>query len=175
MITVIDEYYGYLISYIKSGDTVLGNSLHLAYSLDGSNYRELNSNKGICFARNTSISKNDNSNGFKSPFIFPEKNDGSYGLIITNNDKYSYVYILESKDLINFTNETKLTLNSLGKKVLNPQCYYDSSIGEYVINWTDGMTKYKNTTKDFINVSEAVEVIMKQKILKLDQCQVMQL
>lgn len=157
MITVIDEYYGYLMSYIKSGDTVLGNSLHLAYSLDGSNYTELNSNRGICFARNTSTSKNDNSNGFKSPFIF-RKNDGSYGLIATNNDKYSYVYILESKDLINFTNETKLTLNYLGKKVLNPECYYDSSIGEYVINWTDGTTKYRNTTKDFINVSEAVEV-----------------
>lgn len=156
MITVIDEYYGYLMSYIKSGDDVLDNSLHLAYSLDGSEYTALNSNSGICFARNTSISKNDNSNGFKSPFIF-RKNDGSYGMIATNNDNYSYVYMLESEDLINFNNETKLTLNSSGKKVLNPECYYDGDMGEYVINWTDGTTKYRNTTKDFVNISEAVE------------------
>lgn len=156
MITVIDKYYGYLMSYTKSGDTVLDNSLHLAYSLDGNDYTALNSNSGICFARNTSTSKNDNSNGFKSPFIF-RKNDGSYGLIATNNDNYSYVYILESEDLINFTNETKLTLNSSGKKVLSPECYYDTTTGEYVINWTDGTRKYKNTTKDFVSVSDAVE------------------
>lgn len=161
MVTVIEKYYGYLMSYIKDGNTVLGNSLHLAYSLDGEEYTALNSDSGIAFAKNTSGSKNDNKNGFKSPFLF-RKNDGSYGLIATNNNNYSYVYILESEDLVSFTNEIKLTLNSSGKKVLNPECYYDSATGEYVINWTDGSKKYKNTTKDFVNVSEAIEAEYKE-------------
>jgi GH43 family beta-xylosidase len=156
LVTVIEEYYGYLISYIKSGNDVLDNSLHLSYSIDGSNFTALNSNSGILFAKNTSSTKNDNKNGIKSPFIF-RKNDGTYGIIATNNDSYPYVYIYESKDLINFYNETKITLNKTNTKVLAPQCYYDNSTGDYIINWTDGNNKYKNTTKDFINISQPIE------------------
>ena len=156
LVTVIEEYYGYLISYIKSGNGVLDNSLHLAYSIDGSNFTALNSNSGILFAKNTSSTKNDNKNGIKSPFIF-RKNDGTYGIIATNNDSYPYVYIYESKDLINFYNETKITLNKTNTKVLDPQCYYDNSTGDYIINWTDGNKKYKNTTKDFLDISLPVE------------------
>ncbi|MGG7213250.1 immunoglobulin-like domain-containing protein [Clostridium nigeriense] len=156
LVTVIEEYYGYLMSYTKSDNGVLDNSLHLGYSIDGSNFTALNSNSGILFAKNTSTTKNDNKNGLKSPFIF-RKNNGTYGIIATNNDSSPYVYIYESEDLINFYNETKITLNNSNIKVLSPQCYYDNSTGDYIINWADGNNKYKNTTKDFINISQPIE------------------
>lgn len=156
LVTVIEEYYGYLMSYTKSDNGILDNSLHLGYSINGSNFTALNSNSGILFAKNTSSTKNDNKNGLKSPFIF-RKNNGTYGMIATNNDSYPYVYIYESQDLINFYNETKITLNKSNTKVLSPQCYYDNSTGDYIINWTDGNNKYKNTTKDFINISQPIE------------------
>lgn len=152
LVTVIEEYYGYLVSYSKSDNSVLDNSLHLGYSIDGSDFKALNSNSGILFAKNTSSTKNDNKNGIKSPFIF-RKNNGTYGIIATNNDSYPYVYMYESNDLINFYNETKITLNKSNIKVLSPQCYYDNSTGDYIINWTDGSKNYKNTTKDFKNIS----------------------
>ena len=69
LVTVIEEYYGYLMSYTTSDNGVLDNSLHLAYSVDGNNFTALNSNSGILFAKNTSSTKNDNKNGIKSPFI----------------------------------------------------------------------------------------------------------
>jgi len=156
IVTVIEEYYGYLMSYILEGNQAINNSLHLAYSMDGKEFIALNSNTGISFAKNSSTSQSYNPNGFKSPFIF-RKDDGTYGLIATNNDNSSYVYVLESKDLINFTNETTLMLNNSGIKVLNPECSYDTTTGEYIISWTDGNKTYKNTTKDFIKASSPIE------------------
>lgn len=155
-VIVLAEEYGYLMAYTNSEERVdLGNSLHLAYSTDGSEYTALNSNTGICFANNKGGSKNNNPNVLTSTFIF-KKADGTYGLMATNGNSNKYVYVFDSVDLVNFTNERKLTLSDK-TNVRNPQCSYDETAEEYVIRWTNGSKKYKSTTKDLEKLENTVE------------------
>ena len=132
----------YLLVYNNSSErTDLGMSLHLAYSEDGKTYKALNSNTGICFAKNSGAAKNNNTNVLVSPYIFRKK-DGGYGLIAANSNSTS-VYLFDSEDLIQFTNERKLKI-STSAAVKNPTCDYDAEKGKYVIQWTDGSAAYQN-------------------------------
>lgn len=161
-VRVLAEMYGYILSYTTSTESAsLGKSLHLAYSVDGDTYTALNSNTGICFADNKGGTKNVNPNSLVSPYIF-RKADGTYGMIATNNNNYGYIYVYDSKDLINFTNERKLTLSATAK-VQAPQCTYDEVLAAYIINWTDGTKQYKSTTQDFVTCLETKEATFTKK------------
>ena len=153
-VTVRAVDYGYLMSYTNSTEsTALGNSLHLAYSEDGVDYTALNSNTGICFANNKGGSKNSSPNALKNLYVF-RKADGTYGMIATNVSTQKYIYVFDSPDLVDFSNERKLTLNynvTGDLKVELSKNKADESV--YKIFWTDGNKQYSALTKDFKTVS----------------------
>lgn len=149
-VTVRAEDYGQLIAYTNSRETAsLGNSLHLAYSEDGKNYMSLNSNTGICFAKNIGGAKNTNPNILQDMHIF-RKADGSYGMIARNGANQKYVYVFSSSDLVHFTNEQKFDLGNSVKKILGIEEYeYNGTTLTYALYWTDGNKNYRTLTKDF--------------------------
>ncbi len=147
--------YGYLLAYTNQKETSsLGNSLHLAYSQDGNSYTALNSNTGICFARNVGGNKNTNPNGLRDVTIF-RKADGTYGMVARNVGKESYIYVFESEDLTEFTNERTLTLGHTvaGGLQVRAASYGGSDI-RYEIYWTDGNASYRAVTRDFASILE---------------------
>lgn len=167
-ITVLAEAYGYIMAYTNNQEREdLGKSLHLAYSTDKKSYTALNSNTGVCFADNTGGSKNNSPNVLTSTYIF-RKADGSYGLIATNNNNKKYVYVFDSKDLVNFTNERKLALSE-SKDVRQPVCSFDERENAYVIYWNDGSKKYKSISKDLKKVKETKEDDYKTEIVSADE------
>ena len=146
----------YLISYNNSQErTDLGMSLHLAYSEDGSAYTALNSNTGICFAKNSGSAKDNNKNVLNAPYIFPKK-DGGYGMIAANSSSAS-VYLFDSEDLVHFTNERTLKVSS-GPVVQEPRCSYDEETDTYLIQWKNGLTQYETVSADLKTCGETREI-----------------
>ncbi|BBF42300.1 alpha-L-arabinofuranosidase II precursor [Lachnospiraceae bacterium KM106-2] len=145
-VTVLAKDSSYLMAYTNSSESVsLGDSLHLAYSTDGSNYSALNSNTGVCFAKNVGGSKNVNPNGLLSPQLF-RKVDGTYGLVARNMSDQKYFYCFDSDDLIHFNNEHKLVVDENVKDIM--ECRYDDKEKAYAIYWSDGTNTYQTLTKD---------------------------
>lgn len=152
-LVVLEKTDGYLLSYTNpdQDNSYVESSLHLAYSKTGDEFSALNSNSGICFTDNKT-----SDNGIKSPYLF-RKADGTYAFIATNMDKHSYVYLFESKDLINFTGETRLELNT-SLSVMEPECFYDSGSKNYIITWTDGEKWYRNVSADLKTAGAPMEI-----------------
>lgn len=139
----------YLMSYTNSEEsTALGSSLHLAYSQDGKDYTALNSNTGICFANNAGGQKNSSPNGLKNLYIF-QKADGTYGLAATNVSAQKYIYVFDSDNLVDFTNERKLAVNTNVIKDLQVERQGNG----YKIYWSDGITQYGAFTDDLQTVN----------------------
>ena len=161
------EDYGYLMSYTNNKEAKsLGNSLHLAYSLDGKDYTALNSNTGICFANNAGGEKNQNPNGLKDMYIF-RKADGTYGMVARNITKEKYIYVYDSVDLIDFTNERRLTLKHdvIGGLQVS-QVGYNQEKVTYQICWTDGKNTYCALTNDFSTVISEKEAAYTEEEVK---------
>ncbi len=157
--------YGYLMSYTNWKENAsLGNSLHLAYSKDGSNYTALNSNTGVCFANNADGRGNSSPNGLRDMYLF-RKADGSYGLVaknVGNSEKYIYVY--DSEDLTEFTNERRLSLDYAVAGGLQVKAVsYDADDIRYEIYWSDGSKTYRAVTKDFARVLEQAPAVYQQE------------
>ncbi len=152
------ESYGSLMAYTNSRESAsLGNSLHLAYSENFTNYTALNSNTGICFANNEGGSKNSSPNGLQDMKFFL-KADGTYGMIAKNVSNQKYIYVFDSEDLVHFTNERQLLLDSNVTELLEIAQYaYDGTNITYEIYWTDGTKNYRALTKDFKTVIEQGE------------------
>ena len=152
------ESYGSLMAYTNSKESAtLGNSLHLAYSEDSINFTALNSNTGICFANNAGGSKNSSPNGLQDMKFFL-KADGTYGMIAKNVFNQKYIYVFDSEDLVHFTNERQLLLDSNVTELLEIAQYaYDGTDITYAIYWTDGTKNYRALTKDFKTVIEQAE------------------
>lgn len=149
-VEVLEEDYGLLAAYVVSGNTDKSDTLHYAYSKDGSAYTPLLNNKGIVY---TALG----SRQMGSPSLF-RKPDGSMGLISSDNNANSYVTIYETEDLIQFTNPRYVKLNASGIKVTNPYCYYETSDQSYHIQWEDGVGKsYEVTSKDLKTFSAPAE------------------
>ncbi|MBO5372638.1 MAG: family 43 glycosylhydrolase, partial [Lachnospiraceae bacterium] len=137
-----------LMAYTNSSESAsLGNSLHLAYSLDGENYEALNSNTGICFANNAGGSKNSSPNGLKNLHIF-RKADGTYGLLATNVNTQKYIYVFDSENLVTFTNERKLAVDAAVAGEFKVEQIEEG----YKIYWTDGSKQYSAVTADLKTV-----------------------
>jgi sucrose-6-phosphate hydrolase SacC (GH32 family) len=122
---------------------------HYAYSLDGETYTKLNNQRALLYS--TVGTKR-----MGNPVIFT-KQDGTYGLITTDNNESSYIMIYHSDDLIHFTNENYLKLNQDGIAVTDLDCVYDENTGKYSIYWTgdDGNT-YVSKTVNFNAFTDSV-------------------
>ncbi len=157
-VKVLAQDYGFLMAYTNSSEAEsLGKSLHLAYSQDGLNYKALNSSTGICFADNTGGSKNSNPNRLEDMYIF-RKPDGTYGMIARNSTNQKYVYVFDSNDLVYFTNERKLALDTVVSGNLEvSQHSYDGTNVTYAVYWRSGDKNYQALTRDFVTVIEQGE------------------
>ena len=155
VVTVLEETYAYLLTYVVSGDTDETDSLHIAYSLDGKNYTALYNNQPIRYA-----GKGTNKMG--SPTLF-RKADGTYGLIASDNNSSSNILLYDSEDLLTYTNERLIQISDPGIYVRNPSCSFDTSIGAYRINFEGSNGKsYTTVTKDFVSFT-AIEETTYQK------------
>ncbi len=153
----------YLLVYNNSKErTDLGLSLHLGYSEDGTSYTALNSNTGICFAKNSGSAKNNNKNVLVSPYIFRRK-DGGFGMIAANSNSGS-VYVFDSEDLIRFTGERTLKISD-GASVQDPTCEYDEEKDTYVIRWKNGTVSYQNESADLKTCTQAQAVTGEEMVL----------
>lgn len=146
--------YAYLMSYTNTKENAsLGNSLHLAYSVDGTEYTALNSNTGICFANNWGGGKASNPNGLQGMYIF-RKVDGTYGMVARNTSVQKYIYVFDSVDLINFTNERKLQLGHDVSGDLQVCPVSEQGVVSYQIFWKSGNTQFSAITTDFTTVTD---------------------
>ncbi len=161
---------GYILSYTRSGTANMKtNSMHLAYSEDGTNFTSLNCNTGVLYVKTDYEENPSNVAGInkwiKEPYIF-RMADGSFGVLavrenIDNSGKdtshVGSVVFFTSPDLISYTQKGFLSLNSSQITIKNPSCEYDSTNAVYTIYWQDrDGNMYSNTTMDFENISEPV-------------------
>ena len=158
--------YQYLLGYTRddsaNGGYRVGNSLHLAYSADGTSYEGLNSNYGILFAAaDYSKSVAGSTRTLKEPYVFRMK-DGGFGVIAIrayeNNgtEAPGKILFFTSDDLISYK-EHGLKEVHKGKDIYQPGCEYDVVADAYRIGWKDVQgTNYYCTTKDFKEFSQPV-------------------
>lgn len=150
-IEVVEQPYGKILTYVRTGNNARTDALHLAYSIDGASYTALNNNRPVLY-RNQRLDKK-----MGSPSLF-RKADGAYGLIASDDNGSAEVVVYDSKDLIYFTNPRVLSLNQQQVKVINPTCRYDSASRSYIISYqgNDGKS-YDVRTEDFQSLQEPVE------------------
>ncbi|WP_171683406.1 family 43 glycosylhydrolase [Paenibacillus planticolens] len=153
----------YLMPYYTSNTsgtsmTYMDDSLHLAYSYDRVNWVALNDNNGILFKTNKGYGASP-TNGLqiRDPFLF-RKGDGTFVLLATVTTSAGAttspsIFAWDTTDLIHYTNERTILMNSSSLAAKKPQAVYDAAAGNYVIYWTDGTKVYANTTKDFVSAS----------------------
>lgn len=155
-VLVLDEVVGYVLSYFNGE---LGEETgKLAYSLDGLNWTDFNHGKSII----TSALGNGR---IRDPFISRDKN-GDFVVLATEGFDNPEIYVMHSKDLVEFTDEKLLhvayydkALQMSGKRAWAPEFSYDMQSDQYVIYFSDPGDKdlighiYGVTTSDFENVS----------------------
>ncbi len=149
------NYTAYVMGYFTESPQQLGANygLHLAYSTDALNWTPLNNNQPV-MTPNVGVA------GLRDPFIF-RKQDGTFVILATNmagtnfSDSSEYIHAWDSTDLITFSNERLLRLNTTGMHTWAPEAFYDASRGQYGIIWsgnTDRNRIYVNYTTDFMSV-----------------------
>lgn len=149
------EYYA---SYSDVGEPIIGNSLHIAVSLDGGEtYEPLNFNIGVLYAEaDYSDAAADPLYGdakmFRSPYLFRTA-DGAFGVITARADAVSdkdttdgMVMIYMSEDLKSYRFIGFLNLDT--SAVYEPVCVVEN--GEYTISWANsaGGSRKRTVTKD---------------------------
>ncbi|MDD6617637.1 MAG: family 43 glycosylhydrolase [Clostridiales bacterium] len=156
-IEIMEEAYGYIMGYV-TGDNDRTGSLHLAYSQDGKNFTALNGNSGILYAKNDTNDGTKNlSTGvrYTGTYLF-RKADGTFGLVAPQGKNKKSVYLYESEDLLTFTGEKLLSTNG-SANISAAECSYDTLIGSYRVNWTDGTNEYSNISSDLTKLDAAQE------------------
>jgi len=134
----------YVLAYFGGSDGQ--EALYMAYSYDALHWETLNNNLPILKATvgNKSI---------RDPFIL-KKADHSFVLMSTDSWNSENAIFWDSKDLISFTNERLVRLNTIKQHVWAPECVYDATHQTYIVYWS-GNVIYANTTTDFINFAPA--------------------
>lgn len=166
-VKVIEASAPYILSYHRSGGSVVTDALHLGYSEDGKTYTALNNNTGVLFA-DADFQAGDKKEGLTkklvNPYIFRMK-DGSFGLVATRSTnggsqsqaEKSSILLVKTKDFIKYEEVGLVSLNT-NETVVKPMAEYDSSTDEYRIEWKTSTGKsFYNTTQDFSTISEPKE------------------
>ena len=136
-------------------DTYRTDVLFYAISKDGVTFEPLNNNKAVMSPAGCEK--------LGSPFIF-KKRGGGYGLIAAIDNASPQVLIFDSDDLLYFTNQRTVELNSDGIAVKNPTVER-SGLG-YKIYWEGGDGKsYVTTTNSFEKFSSPKETDYKKPMV----------
>ena len=138
----------------------LAYSMHLAYSPTGKEYKALNHNSGVLFAKATdNEDKTMNAKSLKSPYLFRLK-DGNFGVIAIRcqafgeDDEQSKgkVLFFTTKDLIQY-NEIGLIDLHIDSYIKAATCEYDSDKNVYVLSWCDKDGRwYSNDIEDLYDL-----------------------
>ncbi len=154
-ILVVDEYKAYLMSYFDEIDYEM-ESMKLAYSIDGINWVALNNGKSI-FQPNI----NGSSNRLRDPFIY-RSSDGSFVVVGTQGWSFPSIYLIETPDLIDFSNQRLITLSYYepgiqlsGERAWAPEIIFDNKDQSHIITFSDSIngTIYYVKTNDFESFS----------------------
>lgn len=152
-LTVAQEPYGRILTYVRSGNTDRTDALHIGYSEDkGQSYQALYNNQPILYP----------SEGTKmmgSPVFF-RKADGTYGVIADDNHSSGYVFLYDSDNLTSFTNSRYVRLDASGKNIWNVNCIYNEERNAYEFCYeaSDGKS-YVVYTTDFEKFTQPEETI----------------
>jgi arylsulfatase A-like enzyme len=138
----------YVLEYFGGSDGQ--EALYMAYSYDALHWTALNNNLPI-------LKSTVGNKSIRDPYIL-RKLDQSFILMCTDSSRTNTenAVFWDSKDLITFTNERLVRLNSVNQHVWAPECVYDSTHQTYIVYWA-GNVIYANTTTDFINFTPAKE------------------
>lgn len=164
-----DPTVAWVLSYFGNDQDLQSDSLHLAYSIDGRRWVELNSGKPIYQLSGWGT------NHIRDPFILRLR-DGTFVYLATdwtlaqNDSNYwnrpsGKLFMADSKDLITFTNPRLVTVttlkgpNSSQMHAWAPEAFYDPEKGAYAILWSGNDTTGRNRiyvsyTTDFQAVSD---------------------
>jgi GH43 family beta-xylosidase len=137
--------------------------MHLAYREDGANFRPLNHNSGVLFAKAT---VNDNltlnAKSLKNPYLF-HMADGTFGVVAVRteadgeNDGQSKgrIILFTSADLLQYKEIGLIDLKG-DTYVDDVACHYDREKNAYVICWSDEKGNYyKNFIDDIMSLDRA--------------------
>lgn len=150
-ILLLNPRVAYVMSYFGGSGTNFENP-KLAYTYDGELWYLLNEDQPIFKAKTGSKKVRD-------PYIVRKK-DGSFAMIATQGWDNPSIYVWDSVDGVEYTNERRLQLNSSSdtlkmseKQAWAPEAFYDRRIDQYVIYWSSvedgGM--YYNYSPDLID------------------------
>jgi hypothetical protein len=158
---------GWVLSYFGNNQDLQSDSLHLAYSLDGLKWTELNG--GLSVYQLSGFG----SNQIRDPFIV-RKLDGTFVYLATdwtlaqNDSNYwnrpsGKLVMVDSPDLITFTNPRLVTVttlrgpNSSQMHAWAPEAFYDTEKGQYAILWSGNDTS--NTNRIYVSYTDDFESI----------------
>lgn len=160
---------GWVLSYFGNGQDLANDSLHLAYSLDGRRWVELNGGRPVYQLSGLGT------NHIRDPFIL-RKPDGTFVYLATDwtlaqndanywNRPSGKLVMVDSADLITFTNPRLVRVTSLkgpnGSQMhaWAPEAFYDADQGAYAIIWSGNDERnvnriYVSYTLDFQTVTD---------------------
>lgn len=144
-------------------DVKLAYSMHLAYSVDGMDFRDLNHNSGVLFAKATDNEDGTlNAKSLRNPYLF-HMLDGTYGVVAVRtepdggNDEQSkgQILLFSSSDLLQYQEVGLLDLKC-DTYVSDLNCFYDQEQQVYVIHWCDADGNYyRNNIADIFDLDSA--------------------
>ncbi|QOS79022.1 family 43 glycosylhydrolase [Paenibacillus sp. JNUCC31] len=164
-----EKEYHYILSYTRSPQEKkiyaprLAYSMHLAYSEDGSNYRALNHNSGVLFAKATENENGTlNAKSLHNPYIFILQ-DGTYGVVAVrteaegqhDTESKGAVLFFHSSDLLHYREIGLIDLKG-GVHVHDVMCEYNELTHSNVIRWRDEHgCFFQNTMQNLFRLTSA--------------------
>ncbi|MBP3468574.1 MAG: family 43 glycosylhydrolase, partial [Lachnospiraceae bacterium] len=132
----------------------------MAYSYDGVHWEKLNNNYPVVYPTKGDTKR------VRDPFIMRNK-DGSFSVLATQGWDTPYIYVWQSENLTEFTNERLLRASQsgvaglTGSRAWAPEGSYDPITDQYYLYWADPSASgengpgpiYYNTSKDLESLS----------------------
>ncbi len=136
------EYGGSLLTYVTKGADLLAyadsrrtDGLYVAAKTEASGqYDPLNKGKAILYVKWEGSQKDYPDRQMGSPSFFRTA-EGKLGVIASANNNTDSIYLWDTKDTVNFTNQRTIKLNGSGMAVQDPVLVYDSASGKYKVSW----------------------------------------
>src|SRR5690606_26176027 len=142
-VKVIEASPAYVLSYTRTGATVVTDAMHLGYSENGDSFTALNDNTGVLFAKadfNAGVVEGVTKK-LTHPYLF-RMQDGSFGVAATRlthngsqtEQEQASVLLFKSSNLYAYEEVGLLDLGTT-EVVTEPIIEFDGSSSQYIIEW----------------------------------------